>query len=194
MGRGNALERADVTVPALRPVSRYLPNTEKVPDSQILVMLEDMRSALDTTLRMVASGSHAAAIPEVTAFAEEIDREESALAAAKQILTVRRSREKMFGTDLFSDPVWYILLELFVARLEEENVSVGNACLAASVPTTSALRWCQELQERGLVYRERDPQDQRRIFLRMTDGVCAQFVKLLSSIPPNQERNPKQWS
>lgn len=195
MGRGNALERLDGTVRALRPGGRYSLNTAGTADTQLLVILEDMRLALDTIkLSVSASGNVRLTETEAATFSEQSDHEESALTAAKQILAVRRSREKMFGTDLFSDPVWYILLELFVAHLEREDVTVGNACLAASVPTTSALRWCQELQERGLVYRERDPCDQRRIFLRMSEGVYAQFVKLLAPIPPNQEQNPRQWS
>lgn len=106
--------------------------------------------------------------------------EHYALETAKQALAVRRRRERMFGDGLFSEPVWDILLELYVARAESSDVPVGNACLAASVPMTSALRWCQLLLDRAVIYRERDPKDRRRVFLRITDDSFAKLTTLLS--------------
>lgn len=107
-----------------------------------------------------------------------------ALEAAKQGLVVRRRRERLFGAGLFSEPVWDILLELYVARAEECDVPVGNACLAASVPMTSALRWCQLLQDRKIIYRERDPKDGRRVFLRMADATFTKLTALLAEVVP----------
>ncbi|KTF67504.1 hypothetical protein ATB93_17340 [Sphingomonas sp. WG] len=103
---------------------------------------------------------------------------------AKQALNVRQRRERMFGPGLFSEPVWDILLELYIARAEAADVPVGNACLAASVPMTSALRWCQLLQDRAVIYRERDPKDGRRVFLRMTDESFAKLTLLLGGGNP----------
>ncbi|HTG37413.1 MarR family transcriptional regulator [Sphingomonas sp.] len=103
-----------------------------------------------------------------------------ALETAKRALAIRRRRERLFGPGLFSEPVWDILLELYIARAEGCDVPVGNACLAASVPMTSALRWCQLLQDRGILCRARDPRDGRRVFLRMTDDSFARLTALLS--------------
>ena len=113
--------------------------------------------------------------------------ERSALNAAKQGLAIRRRRERVFGAGLFSEPVWDILLELYIARAEGCDVPVGNACLAASVPMTSALRWCQLLQDRKIVYRERDPNDGRRVFLRMSDATFAKLTTLLANFTPARD-------
>jgi DNA-binding MarR family transcriptional regulator len=111
-----------------------------------------------------------------------------ALNVAKRIVAIRRRRERAFGGEMFFDPVWDILLELYVANGDRTNVSVGNACIASSVPMTSALRWCQLLQDRGLVYREKDPRDGRRIFLRMSDETHGRLTSLLTPIAPKVEQ------
>jgi hypothetical protein len=92
-----------------------------------------------------------------------------ALQPAKELMACRRQREKLFGKELFSDPAWDILLDLFIAQSERRDVAIGSACIVAAVPFTSGLRWCQLLEKRELVYRTRDPRDGRRIFLRLTD-------------------------
>lgn len=107
--------------------------------------------------------------------------EEVALETARQLLSVRRKREKAFGAKLFCDPAWDILVELYVARSDRSDLSVGDACIASGVPLTSALRCCQALQKRNLVRRERDPHDRRRIFLRLTDGAFALLTKTLAA-------------
>ena len=106
--------------------------------------------------------------------------ETMALEMARQGIKIRRQREKIFGIGLFSEPVWDILLELYVARAEDYEVTVGNACIAASVPMSSALRWCQMLQDRHIVQRYRDPVDRRRRFLKLTDCAYGKMTQLLA--------------
>jgi hypothetical protein len=43
-------------------------------------------------------------------------------------------REQFFGPDLFADPAWDILLDLYAARLEQQRVAVSSLCIAAAVP------------------------------------------------------------
>ena len=90
------------------------------------------------------------------------------LALAKALVACRRRRDKALGKELFSDPAWDILLDLFVAQSENRDVAIGSACIAAAVPFSSARRWCQLLEKRELLYRTRDPRDGRRVFLRLT--------------------------
>jgi hypothetical protein len=87
---------------------------------------------------------------------------------AKALVACRRRRDKALGKELFSDPAWDILLDLFVAQSENRDVAIGSACIAAAVPFSSARRWCQLLEKRELLYRTRDPRDGRRVFLRLT--------------------------
>lgn len=82
----------------------------------------------------------------------------------------RRLRAKVFeDPDLFGEPAWDLLLDLFVAAREGKRVPVTSACIGAAVPTTTALRWIAMLEARGLVVKENDANDARRVFVRLTE-------------------------
>lgn len=80
----------------------------------------------------------------------------------------RRRREKFFSGDLFGEPAWDILLDLFQATKRNELVSVTDACIGAAVPPTTALRWIQTLEDHGMIERRRDESDNRRVHLCLT--------------------------
>jgi len=80
----------------------------------------------------------------------------------------RRNRERFFAAELFADPVWDILLDLAASRLEARPVSVSSLCIAACVPTTTALRTIKQMVDRGLLVRRNDPTDARRTFIAMS--------------------------
>ena len=106
---------------------------------------------------------------------------DAAIRVARNHVAVRRSRERCFGDDMFSDPAWDVLIDLFIARAEGKDVTIGDACIAAAVPVTSALRCCNMLQERQLVRREADVRDKRRVLLRLTDSSFERMIGLLNS-------------
>ena len=87
----------------------------------------------------------------------------------RAIIRARRMRDEYFGKDLFADPAWDMVLDLFAAKLENRNVSVSSLCIAAAVPATTALRWIGNLHEAGLFERHADPQDRRRAYIALTD-------------------------
>lgn len=82
-------------------------------------------------------------------------------------IRARRLRERFFPADLFADPAWDILLDLAAAEREGVRVSVSSLCIAASVPTTTGLRWIKAMVDRGMLQREPDPNDARRAFITM---------------------------
>lgn len=88
----------------------------------------------------------------------------------RALLRVRRLRDHLVAQDLFADPAWDILLDLLAARLEDTKVSVSSLCIAAAVPPTTALRWIRQLTDRGLLERQADPRDGRRIFITLSDA------------------------
>lgn len=91
------------------------------------------------------------------------------LERAKNYYRKRRVREQMFGnSDLFADPAWDLLIDLFIAGEEGTQISVSSACIAAAVPGTTALRWINVLESRGYVSRFNDPLDARRINLSLS--------------------------
>ena len=83
-------------------------------------------------------------------------------------IKARRLRERFFPADLLADPAWDMLLDLSAARLEQRPVSVSSLCIAASVPTTTALRWIKRLCDDGMFLRSADPGDARRAFISLS--------------------------
>ncbi|HWW59092.1 MAG TPA: MarR family winged helix-turn-helix transcriptional regulator [Sphingopyxis sp.] len=104
---------------------------------------------------------------------------------AKQIrrmLRQRRMREQYFPADLFADPAWDMLLDLYAARLERQPVSVSSLCIAAAVPATTALRWIKTMTDAGLFLREADPHDGRRIFIALAEGACDALARYFDAL------------
>jgi CheY-like chemotaxis protein len=87
----------------------------------------------------------------------------------RALVAARADRDAIFRTDLFADPAWDMLLDLAVAEATGRPISVTSLCIASGVPTTTALRRIEELQEAGLVQRAPDPADRRRIIVGLTD-------------------------
>lgn len=87
----------------------------------------------------------------------------------RRIIRARRMRDELFPADMFADPAWDMLLDLYAAKLDHARVSVSSLCIAAAVPATTALRWIKTLCETGIFLREADQQDGRRIFVALSD-------------------------
>jgi hypothetical protein len=89
---------------------------------------------------------------------------------AKRDYRNRRKREAIFKKpDLFGEPAWDMLVDLFIASEEGTLISVPSLCIASGVPSTTALRWIVILEQEKLIMRTPDPNDQRRVFLSLTD-------------------------
>lgn len=93
--------------------------------------------------------------------------------AIRDTIRARRMRDQMFGGGLFEDPAWDMLLDLFAAELERNQVSVSSLCIAAAVAPTTALRWISRMTEAGLFERQPDPFDRRRAFMALSPMASA---------------------
>ncbi len=93
-------------------------------------------------------------------------------ATVRRLIRLRRERDRFLPAMLFADPAWDMLLDLMAARLEGIDVPISSLCIAAAVPTTTALRWIRTLSEAGLFERHADPTDQRRSHIRLTDAAA----------------------
>lgn len=92
------------------------------------------------------------------------------LARARRAFAARRHRQQVFGerADIFGEPAWDMLLDLYIAFHEGKHLTVSNAFLSSGAATTTGLRWVATLAERGLVERVPDPRDGRRFFVQLT--------------------------
>jgi DNA-binding MarR family transcriptional regulator len=107
--------------------------------------------------------------------------------AVRDIIRLRRLRDRFFDSELFADPAWDILLDLKAAALEGRRVSVSSLCIAAAVPPTTALRWITSMTESGMLVRAQDPDDARRVFIELSEETSAKiddFFAIASSPTP----------
>lgn len=93
-------------------------------------------------------------------------------------ITKRRSR-LVSAANLFADPAWFILLDLFVRQHQGLKTSVSSACHASFSPVTTALRHIAILTERNIIQRQYDPVDHRRVYLELTDETSEEIQRIL---------------
>lgn len=89
---------------------------------------------------------------------------------ARELLRQRRLRSDFLPATLFAEPAWDMLLDLYAAHYEGKPVAVSSLCIAANVPSTTALRSIDAMTRAGYLERKRDPKDARRIFLTLGDS------------------------
>jgi DNA-binding MarR family transcriptional regulator len=100
--------------------------------------------------------------------ANDLDETDSAK-LVRRAIAARARRREVFGSDLFADPAWDILLELYAFHREQRRIGVSKVSMVAGIPLTTALRWLDRLQNDGLVEREDDPLDGRRSWVALSD-------------------------
>ena len=100
----------------------------------------------------------------------------------RRVIAARTARRRFFNNDLFADPAWDILLDLYALRCEQHRTSVSKLCIAAGVPATTALRWIDKLQKDGLIERTADPLDARRVWVMISDAGFEAMSDYLSEL------------
>jgi len=103
-------------------------------------------------------------------------------AEVRKLIRARRMRNQYLAEDLFEDPAWDMLLDLYAADLESAQVSVSSLCIAAAVAPTTALRWIARMTEAGLFERHPDPFDRRRAFLALSDATRVKLERYFTAL------------
>lgn len=117
-----------------------------------------------------------------SAFTEPMHVRQLNAELAREIYATRRRRSAIFGDpELFGEPAWDILLDLYVAHAEGKPVSVSSACIGSAAPPTTGLRWLGVLAEHDLILREHDPDDQRRVLVGLTEAGLAAMDEFFAS-------------
>ncbi len=116
------------------------------------------------------------------------DPERNLTATAENLYRFRRRRDALmttrFGTDIFADPAWDIILDLYIHNSKHQDVCVTSACAAAMVPITTALRYITVLSDRGMIERSRNQKDGRSYLLRLSPDAIRIVEELLTDIVP----------
>lgn len=102
---------------------------------------------------------------------------------AEGLYKFRRRRESVFAEfgagDLFGEPVWDMLLDLYLSKYRGKRVSVSSLCIASGVPTTTALRWINIMIDNGIAIRVNDCTDKRRVFVELSSQAENALASLL---------------
>lgn len=91
----------------------------------------------------------------------------------------RDARHREFGENLFSDPAWNILLDVYINQRRGQRISISSLCMAAGAPMSTAVRWINLLVDRGLIAREPDQFDRRRFFIVLTEDGLTKMERTL---------------
>ncbi|WP_449472034.1 hypothetical protein [Sphingobium chungangianum] len=107
-------------------------------------------------------------------------------ALARRLLQESFARERILSFDLFADPAWHIVLDLFASEVEGKSISVSSACIISGAPSTTALRHLNWLSERGAVLRIKDRNDARRWYVRLKPEYAERIRQHLQQVAANR--------
>lgn len=149
------------------------------------VIRTDDRPGIIRGLRMLARAMLAMTEQDTLPGAGRLDDDRRRLGQlARALHRERARREEFFSGDLFAEPAWDILLDLFAAKRASELRSIKAVCLSSHVPEATALRYIELLAAQGLVERTPDRFDRRRKYLSLTALGERRMQDYLASMPP----------
>lgn len=100
---------------------------------------------------------------------------------ARHVIHHRRERERLIGAVLFCEPVWEMVLQLFIAQEEGERLTISQTCMASAAPPGAALRWLSALAAEGKVVRRSDPGGDRKIHVELAPDLTLQVRDFLKT-------------
>lgn len=95
----------------------------------------------------------------------------------RSFIRARRLRDACLNPELFADPAWDMLLELYSVALDQRRISVTKLCHASCVPETTALRWIEKLACEDLIIRRPDAMDGRRVWIELSQKAFASMQR-----------------
>jgi hypothetical protein len=110
-------------------------------------------------------------------------RQETALQTAERAYNERRERAKHFNNQqIFGEPAWDLLLDMYIHQARDEKVTVKSAVLESRAGEGTAQRWLKVLDSEGLICSQIDPTDSRKCFLRLTPEGYESITRYLEEI------------
>lgn len=86
-----------------------------------------------------------------------------------RLVQERDFRREVFGDGLFSDPAWDMLLDLVQNELGGYATYVSSLSVGARVPLSTTSRYLDLLEKAEFLARLPDPEDGRRVHVKLTD-------------------------
>ena len=101
---------------------------------------------------------------------------------AREEFENRRRRAKLFGSAMFGEAAWDMLLALYIDDSTGPRQTISSLLQLAGTSRTTAFRWLEFLESHGLVWREAHPTDRRIIRVSLTDKACKMLNAYFSEI------------
>lgn len=98
---------------------------------------------------------------------------------ATDIMRTRNLRHRYLIGFHLADPVWDMLLDLYVAEAKRSPVSISDLAIAAGVPRSTGVRWVANLISEGKLQAEADVADGRRTWVTLSPASRAALEKYL---------------
>lgn len=118
---------------------------------------------------------------------------ESTLSWVQWFMRARRLRDRYFGSELFADSAWDMLLDPFASELGGFRTSISNFSLAGGVPPPP-LRWVNALVERGTLLRHVDPLDGGRTFVELSPNASQAMKNYFAEVAGSPVVKPQsRW-
>lgn len=95
------------------------------------------------------------------------------------LLQWRRSRGAAFGCDLFSDPAWDLLLELYARRIRSLPASISELATAIGLTESITARWIAALKDKGLVTCRTEPFKPTRLLAELSEDGTGRMEEFL---------------
>ena len=89
-------------------------------------------------------------------------------AAASRVRMTRVLRHQFLSSAWLGEPVWDIVLVLYVCD-GRRRMTTGDVIALSAVPSSTALRWFAVLEDAGLIIRNDCPTDKRVVYIELSD-------------------------
>lgn len=83
---------------------------------------------------------------------------------------------------LYGEPVWDMLLDLYIHEKSAKTISVSSLCFGTNVPNTTGLRYLAALERSGWIRRTPDPTDRRRVWINLLPSALEKMDKYLDRL------------
>ena len=89
-------------------------------------------------------------------------------AAASRVRMTRVLRHQFLNSAWLGEPVWDIVLVLYVFD-GRRRMTTGDLIALSAVPSSTALRWFAVLEDAGLIVRKDSPTDKRIVYIELSE-------------------------
>lgn len=106
-----------------------------------------------------------------------------AVEAAERAVRDRKARAKFVGNkELFGEPAWDILLDLFIRQANEKHASAKGAIINSGAGPCTVVRWLAVLEQHDLIQTMPDPADSKHRLILLTPAGYEGMLRYLETI------------